>query len=389
MISDFLGVVELKVTSADIGNALERLNEQNISAHNIRFYDELTARFSVSVKDSRRTITCLSDCGSKVVVENRRGAYFALKDLLARPVLALGIAIYILFVIYVPSRVFFVQVEGNKLVAERQILEAAKVCGIEFGANRREVRSEKVKNALLQEIPQLQWVGVNTYGCVAMITVRERDVEDKKTENGFKSIVASRDAIIRQITVIRGTQQCVPGQAVKAGQLLVSAYKDYGISLKLTGAEAAIMGQTAYEIEGIAPSVVSKRTKEVARETKYSLVIGKKQINFYKDSGISHNRCVKMYKKTNLVLPGGFVLPIALISQEIIHYDTAEYVLEDCSFLNDACRAYLESKIVDGSILQVAETTDTREEVSHYRGSFSCLENIVLKKDEELINNYE
>ena len=36
------------------------------------------------------------------------------------------------------------------------------------------IRSEKVKNSLLQRIPQLQWAGINTDGCVAVISVREK-----------------------------------------------------------------------------------------------------------------------------------------------------------------------------------------------------------------------
>ena len=92
--------------------------------------------------------------------------------MLFRPVLLAGLGILFLLAMYLPSRVLFIRVEGNMQIPDRQILAAAEECGIRFGASRREVRSEKVKNALLSSVPQLQWAGVNTAGCVATISVR-------------------------------------------------------------------------------------------------------------------------------------------------------------------------------------------------------------------------
>lgn len=39
-----------------------------------------------------------------------------------------------------------------------------------------------MKNALLSAIPELQWAGVNTYGCRAVISVRERTLPERKPE---------------------------------------------------------------------------------------------------------------------------------------------------------------------------------------------------------------
>ena len=46
-------------------------------------------------------------------------------------------------------------VEGNSAVASVDIIDAAQNAGLGFGASRRAVRSEKVKNALLASIPDL------------------------------------------------------------------------------------------------------------------------------------------------------------------------------------------------------------------------------------------
>lgn len=383
------GTVLLEIQCADIGAMLEKLTRWNITALDLRYIDDLTISLRVTRSDHKRLGTALEGLGCKISIKEQKGIYWKLKRLLHRPVLTIGIALYLFLVVTVPGKVFFVQIEGNDTVPDRLILEAAQECGISFGADRREVRSEKMKNALLSKIPQLQWAGVNTRGCVAVISVRERPEETGRAEQNTASIVASRDAIIRQITVLRGTQLCKVGQAVKAGQTLVSAYKDYGLSIKLTGAKAEIYGQTERNLEVVTPVSATVRTTEVGRQRKYSVIIGKKQINFFKDSGISDTSCVKMYKRTYMTLPGGYVLPIAWVTYEFIYYKTQITENSDFTFLEQCARDYLISQMTAGKILQEDGDFAVVDDRSRYLAAYSCYELIGLSKDEELIKKNE
>ena len=380
------GSVVVQLTSADIGSALNKLTKANIPVSALRHINDLTVELEIIRRDYRRLCTLLEGSGTRVKLIKRKGLYWKYKSLLRRPVLTVGIALYVLFVLAVPSRVFFVQVEGNSAVSDRQILEAAESCGIVFGANRRQVRSERIKNALLEKIPQLQWVGVNTRGCVAVISVRERQESETKKETVKGSIVASQDAIIQQITVLRGTQLCRVGQAVKAGQMLVSGYKDYGISLKFTGAEAEIYGQTERSLETVTLATGLQRREITRREQKFSLIIGKKQINFYKDSGILHTSCVKMYEKIYLTLPGDYTLPIALVRQEILYYDTAEVRCDDFAFMENASREYLKRQMIAGTILTESVSLYEEDNICRISGQYGCLEMIGCTTNEELEN---
>jgi sporulation protein YqfD len=383
------GLVVLQIRSADISGILDRLIKRNISILEFCYIDDITIHITVSKSDSYRVQDLLQKCGCEIQIVRRKGIHWKIKALLRRPVLAVGVLIYLLFVLWVPGRVFFVEVEGNVTVPQRLIIEAAQSSGIHFGVNRREVRSERVKNALLEKIPSLQWAGVNTKGCVAVISVRERQETKMEEDKAPSSIVASRDAIVRQITVLKGTQLCTVGQAVKAGDLLVSGYKDYGISIKLTGAVAAIFGETERKLEAVAPSCGLIRGDTGSVQRKYSLIIGKKQINFYKDSGIYDTSCVKMYKKTYFMLPGGFTLPVALVTQEIIHCGTTMGQTADFSYMEEACRSYLQSIMTDGTILKESADLSVSDDICRISAIYSCHEQIGLTKDEELINQNE
>lgn len=379
------GTVLLEIKSADISRMMEALTKWNITVMDLRMVDDLTITLTVSRSDYKRITAALEKFGCKIKVVGRKGVYWTAKGLLRRPVFTIGIILYLILVLTVPGRVFFVEIEGNQRIPDRLILEVVQENGFQFGAVRRDIRSEKIKNILLEKIPQLQWVGVNTNGCVAVISVRERQFENNRKENSFGSIVASRDAIIQQITVLRGTQLCKVGQAVKAGEILVSAYKDYGISVKMTGAKAEIFGQTEHNLDVVTPIIVSKRTKETGRDQKYSVIIGKKQINFFKYSGISDTSCVKMFRKTYLTLPGGYVLPVAFVTQEFIYYDTEVRETSDVSFIEPFSRSYLLSKMMAGRILQGKFDITKEDDICRFGGHYSCYELIGVTKNEEFI----
>ena len=124
-------------------------------------------------------------------------------------------------------------------------------------------------------------------------------MDEKKEEvSGITSIVALRDGVISDLTVVQGNGVCQVGQAVKKGQLLVSGYTDVGLTIKATQAKAEIYAQTLRNIQMITPSPTSLRGEVSGKKTRYALRIGKKLIKLYKDSGISDGSCVL---KGNLV----------------------------------------------------------------------------------------
>ena len=154
--------------------------------------------------------------GDRVCVQMRSWRFYLEQSVLKRPLLYAGLALLFACSLMLPTRILGVWVEGNSTVPTRRILEAAQQSGIRLFAPCAEVRSEKMKNALLSAIPELQWAGVNTYGCRAVISVRERTLPERKPEpeKTVGSIVAARDGIVESVTALQGTVLCRPGQAV-------------------------------------------------------------------------------------------------------------------------------------------------------------------------------
>ena len=389
-IRSIAGIILLELASADIAGALSALNKMDVTVFSVEQVDDFTVHLKIYRHDYNSVLKMASSRGDNVKLLKKEGLYWAIQSYLRRPALFAGVLLFLIAAFYLPGRIFFVRIEGNTSIPSRLILERAEECGIRFGAFRSEVRSEKMKNALLAQIPELQWAGVNTAGCVATISVREKSIADESSDPDacVSSIIASRDGIILQCTVLQGTALCRVGQAVKEGQILVSGYTDCGLMIKAVRADAEIIAQTLHEFSVLTPISATKRGEEISAETKYSLLIGKKLIKFYKDSGISDSSCVKMYEEDYLTLPGGFQLPIALVRETTIYHSMQHVVTADAdtfSWMETAAENYLQTQMVAGQILSQDSALALQDDYCLFTGKYACLEMIGKVRNEEII----
>lgn len=383
------GVYTLEITSASPSDMLKAVSDLGITLFDITYVDDLRVRGNIYKFDFEAVKSCLLKRGETHRIVRKKGIYWSAASLVRRPILVTGLAVFFFMVLFLPTRVLFVRVEGNEKIPAKLIIEKADICGIGFGASRREVRSEKMKNALLSAIPELQWAGVNTSGCVAVISVQERSTVDKDSpKHGVSSIVAARDGIIRNLTVLQGNALCKVGQAVKRGQVLVSGYTDCGIVIKGEVADAEITAQTLRYLTAAAPASYEERVNVLKQEMQYYIRIGKNIINLCKDSGISDASCVKMYEETYLTLPGGFQLPVSLITEQLVYYDSeikTSLPDENADWLKDAADAYLRGEMLAGEILDSHTDVYLQEDVYRFAGYYSCLEMIGQVRSEEIV----
>lgn len=384
------GVITVELTSADIGGFLAAAQQAQVEVRNMEETGPFRIRFQIQRHEWRCLCRLADRRGEKLEQTGRAGLYWTVLRLHTRPVLVIGLLALLLLSFWAPSSVFFVRVEGNAAVPDRKIIEAAAKCGISFGANRRQVRSEKMKNALLDAMPELSWAGVNTYGCTAVISVRERkDPQTQTVPNSVSSIVASRDGVIQQITVLQGNKLCSVGQAVKQGQVLISGYTDCGLSIQATNAKGEVFAHTGRQLSVITPTLFQFRGERTVSEKKYSLIIGNKRINFSNSSGISGTGCAKIYEENYIVLPGGFQLPLAICVETWIPYETEEADLSAVQEkLSDFSRQYLLQQMCAGSIFFAEEALEQLDGIVLLQGSYSCLEMIGITRLEENMLNY-
>ena len=372
------GCVKCRLVSASLENAVNRIT-QRCDIEKLYILNDLTATFWVHRSD----LHIVQNVNEHVEVIKYSGIYWPVLRLFKRPVIVAGMLLLIFLVFYLPSRVLFISVHGNQDVSDIMILDTAENCGVLFGASREHVRSEKVKNMLLQAIPQLQWACINTKGCVAEIFVQERSGDNLNYSSVGTDIVAGSDGIITGLTVYSGTPLCKVGQIVRKGQLLVSGYSDLGLLIKTGSASAEIMAETTRSVEAVTLSRYTQLGECTGVRTRYSLLIGKNLINFYKDSGISPPGCGRINKIYKLTLPGGYTLPISVIKEQTYDYDGDTYNEGETApfaWLRDSANSYVCGQMVAGTIIRETAALENDGELCQFRAYYRCNEMIAISK---------
>ena len=383
------GCLRVAVTGPDISASLAAMMEAGIEITDAQMQDEVTVAFSIPRNRYRKLRGLCVRRGDELRLLKRFGLYWTGKAMAKRPVLLAGLAFVLALTLWLPGRVLFVRVEGNRTVPVNLVVETAADCGIRFGASRREVRSERMKNALLEQLPQLQWAGVNTAGCVATISVRERRETPGTAEegNGVSSIVAACDGVILSATVTSGSAMCAPGQAVSSGQVLISGYQDLGIAIRATRAEGEIFAATRRELRAITLLSCLKRADARDSRVRYCLIVGKKRINLWKGSGICDAGCGRMYEEYYITLPGGFVLPFGFGKETVIEFPTepGEVSAEDAGMvLRNCARNRLQQMMISGTISSEQVHITESGRIYTLEGVYYCTEMIGRNRQEKI-----
>ena len=365
------GWVRLRLTSADCTARLRDFSRE-IPLEQIDWKNELTVEFTVLKAQAAKLRTA---DGERLEELQQGGVPAMLSRLKQWRIVTGAVLLLTVLTVLLPTRIWFIRVEGDGDIPKRLILEYAAQCGVSFGASRRELRSEQVKNYLLWAIPELRWAGVNTQGCTAVITVRGRAEEGLEPADLPGDLVAARDALVTQVIPQTGTALAAPGQAVKAGQVLICGTTDLGLSIRVDRAEGEVYGLTRHTVTAVLPENTTLRQENGRVIRRYGLRIGKKYVNFSDDSGIFHGSCVKMRTVKNMTLPGGFELPVALVTETYLLCDSQEVLREDPEpLLLDAARAWTEEGMTAGTILEEKTSFDGQR----LEAVFACREMIAV-----------
>ena len=387
-----VGTVDLRLVCADPHIVLNYISQKGVQLKRIRWVDDLTVEITVAGGIQRTIHIVERKFQCEVTVLKASGLMSYGQRVIKRLVLICGVLCFLVLSLYLQNHILFIEVMGNSSVPDRKILENAEACGLYFGADRKEIRSEQIKNMLLEQTPQLQWIGINTAGCVATISVRERtDTEGSANQDMTPaSIVATMDGRVCAVTVSKGTVLCQVGQQVTAGQTLISGMNKCGEIMLMTRAQGEVMADTERElvIKTIPPTVV--RTGLKRTEQKKSIIFGKNLINLFKDSGILDGSCVKISKRYDLRLPKGFVLPVSISCEQFIYYEEDDPVFDENEYewLLQQSAQYMVKQMIAGEIVSATSEQHTNQQVAAYTVKYSCREMIGQIKKEELFCIY-
>ena len=370
----------VEVSGAEPQLALNKLTAAHVFFWNIRWIDSFTVRFRLFPRDYAKAAQAASLGFCELQPVRMHGIWQETAEIRHRVFLWLPVLLGMLLMLVLPRFVFFYEVKGNAEIPDAQILRELEQLGIGFGTIGARIRSQWVEDHLLNRVDGLQWVTVNQKGCRAIVEVRERPktpaVRDRK---GFCNVMASRDGIIESQIVFSGQSLKQVGDAVLAGEMLVSGVVDLERTFLLTRAHAEIFARTWRKIEAAAPQNYMEKGESIAKMTAVWLEIGNHRIKFFGNSGISTACCDKMISRKILSLPGGAQLPVSLLVETCVERmrtmqtDDRLWVQQH---LSDAVSDLAHQQMTAGEILQQRENLTLSDGLYRLSAVLECREMI-------------
>ena len=275
-----------------------------------------------------------------------------------------------------------IDIEGNERLSDAQILRALAGCGVEYGAFWPALSSDEVRSRVVSEIPEIAWLSLNVRSSRAQVLIHER-VEKPELVNEKEpcDIIAAKGGVIRRMSVLEGESAIAAGSAVIKGDVLVR-----GLMSSPTGDErhvhamASVIADTWYEISAQTPLSEERKGEKLRTDTAFSLIIGKKRINFFSDSRNKYTSCDKINKLMYISLGDVFTLPIGYALERTTQYET-QTVPVDEKEAAARMKASLREEILrrigkDGQIVSESYTVSKTEELLTVTLRAQCTENI-------------
>ncbi|MCD8119399.1 MAG: sporulation protein YqfD [Lachnospiraceae bacterium] len=207
-------------------------------------------------------------------VGRRGGLPFVLRYLKKRIGIPIGIAAFFLILIFLSQYLWNISFEGNLSHTDSELRAFLKEHQITEGIRTRELSCEELERLLRNEFFDITWVSCELSGTKLTVHIKENYEEEiAAVADAPYSLVAEKDAVITSIVTRNGTPLVAAGDAVTAGDALVSGlvttYDEYGEELfsYRVNADADIFGETTYTYEDtIALNYLKKNyTGETAR----------------------------------------------------------------------------------------------------------------------------
>ncbi|MGI6578422.1 MAG: sporulation protein YqfD [Eubacteriales bacterium] len=380
VVNFFRGYLEVEIVGPYPERFINICSQNGITFWNLNREDRdrLTAR--VRVLEIARLRELAQNALCEVRVLSQRGAPFFVWKFRKRYLFIAGFLFFALVLYFSSLRIWDIKVYGNHKVSEERILKNLREIGVGIGTSSSKIDPEFIENSMLLRIPELSWLTVNVRGSKAEVEVRERSDPPKIVDKKIPcNVVARRGGIITKLVVLDGSTQVEVGDTVTEGQLIASGVMDTVVGMRLVHAMAQVEARTWYTITAKIPAKINIKEYTEEKILKTAVIIAGHRLNLYFNSSIPYERCDKIVKKTQLSLPGGYVLPITWVTENYLEYNTHQGQLDAevaAYILRQGLKSRLEEMVPEGEILRTDYTLALDGSFYTMTLTAECLEDI-------------
>ncbi len=318
----FLGVLEIEVYGIYPEKMLNLCEKHKISVWDIRFQKGKIC-CKINVKDFKKLPKIFKKQGVRLHILKRWGLPFFTNKYKRRFGVFAGLLIFVFMLNFLSSFVWVIEVRGNKIVSDFEIINDCQKIGVNEGITTKGFDAKNKAQELLLLSDRLSWASFNIEGCVLTVDVTEITPKDEG-EFLASNLVADSDGIIKHIDVTVGNCVVKVGDTVKKGDVLVSGIIEDENGTKFVKSRGKIIAETVTVTEASQNYTVQESVLTGKQKTKTVLEAFSFKIPLY--LGTEKCEYESNYSAKNLKLFGN-AIPIRLHKKRFIFKEMREVKL--------------------------------------------------------------
>lgn len=219
-----LGYVIIRVEGNNLERFVNRALTDGIEIWNVKRCGARAMTAQVKLESFYNLRPIVRSLGCRVHIIGKHGAAFSITKMRFRKVLLFG-WIAVIAALGILSRfVWIIEVEGCDAVTEAEVRQMLGNIGIKTGIVRTEIATGEVGGRLSQLDKRIAWAGASVDGVVLRVSITESSENSDIVPytDGPRNIVAKKDGVILHIVALKGDGVVNEGDAVKAGDLLIT-----------------------------------------------------------------------------------------------------------------------------------------------------------------------
>ncbi len=336
------------------------LNIKNIKTKN----DVLTAETDMKTYMKLHRIAYKD--GGKVKIIKKCGIPFLLSPLRNRWGVFAGMLFFVFFISFMGGFIWNITVTGTDKVKDAKIIDYLSQNGLAVGKRWADIDKENLEFSVLADFDDVGWISINKFGSTAGIEINETVNAPNIIDNSkITNVKATKDGIIKHVTALSGLPQVKEGDAVTAGDLLISGVYASEVDNKnhFTHAHGTVLAEVKSEISLNISREQNNKIYTDEKDYKSLYFFGLKiPLYFNRDKRDSDTVTEKSYFLLN-----SFRLPIAILTEKENYYNIDSKTLDDNELI-ELAKSELEKRKNN----ELKNCNILTENVSYDVGADSC-----------------
>ncbi len=269
------GYVILQIEGMAIARFLRRISDNGIRISRLRQIAPGVIQLEIATNRFFDLHRLKRGLPIRIHIVGRCGFPFFLHRMRKRPALWIGTLLMLILLFLASQRIWVIRIVGNETIDPEMILMLLKEHGLQIGARPKGPVLITAANDLSARIHDAAWIGLDREGITLKVSVVEATAEsDKRVGDIPSDLIADRDGIVTEITVIRGQALVKVGDMIKKGDVLISGTMLWKDTTFETWADGLVRCAVRYQAECEVVPTVMDATQTERTETVRTFRIG-------------------------------------------------------------------------------------------------------------------